>query len=132
MTAIAVVQIDPETAEVIGVYPSINQAARVLKCSTNVISMAILGKQQTAAGYLWERLEPQPPCSELCYEILEYLSTSMEAVSKAELRFMFTLSKGSEQNALDNLLGLGFVTSGWKGAVTITPIGLKALEEKPY
>lgn len=132
MTSCAVVQFDPETGESIAVYPSVHQAARIMNCSPNIISMVLLGKQQTAAGYLWERLDPQPPCSELCYEVLEYLSTATEPITKKEIRFMFTLSKGSEQNAVDTLLGLGFIASGYQGAVTITETGAKALAEKPY
>ncbi len=132
MTACAVEQIDPETGDVVMTYSSTQQAARVMKCSSNIISHVLLGKQQTAAGYFWRRLDPQPPCSELCYDIMEHLEVSDEPVSKAEIRFMFSLSKGSEQNVVDTLLGLGFITAGWKGAVKITALGLQALKGKPY
>jgi len=49
----AVLQIDPDTGEVLNRYNSISEAAHAVKVNTKGISSALSGRQKTSAGFIW-------------------------------------------------------------------------------
>jgi hypothetical protein len=48
-----VLQISKDTFEIIKEYPSISDAARDMKCSTQAISRCLNGQSKTSMGYIW-------------------------------------------------------------------------------
>lgn len=57
--AVQVAQIDPNTNEVIAIYPTLNAAARAVNGTQSAITHVIKGDKQTKThkGYIWKRVE---------------------------------------------------------------------------